>query len=149
LTAVDNGKTAIDAAESIEAVNTALATAKTAIDSIKTKSEYEAEEAAKALADAKVAAKSELESYKSLDGLSDEQKSEVAGKVAAGKEAIDNATTTDAVAQALANAKTALDAITPAPAKTGCAGSVISTFFGMLVLAASALVLRKKKEFNK
>ena len=158
LTVVDNAKTAIDGAESIEDVNAVLATAKTAIDSIKTKAQYEAEEqaaaeaeAAKALADAKTAAKAELDSYKSLEGLSDEQKAEVASKITEGKAAIDAATSTDAVASALAAAKAELDAITPipAPANTGCFGSVTATVFAMFALFAFVLVLRKKKELVK
>ena len=151
LETIDNAKNAIEAATTTDAVASALADAKATIDGLKTKAEYEAEEAAKALADAKVAAKAELESYKSLEGLTEEQKAEVSDKVTEGKAAIDAATTTDTVASALASAKKALDAITPANkvVTVGCAGSIAATFFGMFVLAASAVVLRKKKESNR
>ena len=60
---------------------------------------------------AKAAAKAELEGYKNPDDYRDAQKTDLANEVAAGKDAIDNATDTEAVATALANAKAAIDAI--------------------------------------
>ena len=145
LTAIDNGKALIDQATSIEEVKVALTSVKKAIDSIKTKAQYEAEEAAQALEDAKTAAKAELDTYKSLEGLSEEQITQVTDIIAAGKSSIDAATLIENVNSTLETVKASLDEITPLPAeKKGCKGVATSTFFAMLVLAASLLGLKKK-----
>ena len=108
--AIAAGKTAIDAATTTAAVDTALADAKAAIDAIKTDAQLTAEEAA-ALAQAKTNAKAALDSCKDADDYRDEQKAELADAIAAGKAAIDAATTEAAVAAALAGAKAAMDAV--------------------------------------
>ena len=59
-TAVTNGTTAIENADTVDAVNKALVDAKAIIDNIKTKAEYEAEESLIALNKAKEDAKSEI-----------------------------------------------------------------------------------------
>ena len=145
LAAIDNGKALIDQATSIEEIKVALTSVKKAIDSIKTKAQYEAEEAAKALEDAKTAAKAELDTYKSLEGLSEEQITQVADIIAAGKSSIDAATLIENVNSTLETVKASLDEITPLPAeKKGCKGVATTTFFAMLVLAAGLLGLKKK-----
>ncbi|MBQ7546857.1 MAG: hypothetical protein IJT41_07825, partial [Clostridia bacterium] len=82
---------------------TALTAAETAYAELKA--------AAAALAQAKTDAKAELDSYKNAADYRDAQKTELADAITAGKDAIENAADTDAVATALANAKTAIDAI--------------------------------------
>ena len=59
----------------------------------------------------KAAAKAELESYKDPADYREAQQAELAAAIAAGNDAIDAAANTEAVATALANAKTAIDAI--------------------------------------
>ena len=113
-TAIANGKTAIDAATDVEAVNAALAAAKAAIDGIKTDAQLTAEEeaaAAAALAAAKDAAKAELDSYANPADYREAQQAELATAIANGKTAIDAATDVDAVNAALAAAKAAIDGI--------------------------------------
>ena len=112
--AVESGKTSINAQETIEAVDSALTEAKTTIDSIKTKAEYEAEEEAQyaqELQEAKNGAVAQLEGYKSSDLYREAEQATLAQAIQAGKEAITAATTKEAVAEALASAKTAIDGI--------------------------------------
>ncbi len=109
--AIAAGKTAIDNATNEAAVAAALANAKDAIDAIKTDAELDEEEAAEALAEAKTTAKAELDDYADPADYRDAQKTELANAIAAGKTAIDNATSEAAVAAAIANAKAAIDAI--------------------------------------
>ena len=106
--AITEGKEAIDAAADTDAVAAALANAKTAIDAIKTDAELTAEEE---LADAKADAKAELDSYKNAADYREAQQTELANAIADGEQAIDAATTVAEVNTALANAKTAIDAI--------------------------------------
>ena len=112
--AVEAGKTAINACETVEAVSEALVAAKTTIDGIKTKAEYEAlEEAAKAkeLAEAKTNAVNELEGYKASDLYREAEQALLASAVEAGKTAINACETIEAVGEALAAAKTTIDGI--------------------------------------
>ena len=105
------GKSAIDAADSITAVETALANAKTAIDAIKTDAQLTAEEAAAALAQAKTNAKAELANYKDPADYRPAQQTELTNAINAGNDAIDAAADIAGVNTALANAKAAIDAI--------------------------------------
>ena len=73
--------------------------------------EYAALEAAAALAQAKTDAKDALETYKDLGDYREAQQNAVILEVTLGKSAIDAATTIADVNTALANAKTAIDAI--------------------------------------
>lgn len=107
VSAIANGKVAIDGAADISAVSTALANAKAAIDEIKTDAELTAEE----LAAAKAEAKSALDAYVDLDDYRTEQQSAIATAIANGKIAIDAATTKAGVTFALDSAKLAIDAI--------------------------------------
>ena len=112
--AIANGKTAIDTAADVDAVNAALAAAKTTIDAIKTDAELTAEEeaaAAAALAAAKTDAKATLDAYANPADYREAQKAELATAIANGKTAIDTAADVDAVNAALAAAKTTIDAI--------------------------------------
>ena len=113
-TAIEAGKTAIDAAADVDAVNAALATAKTAIDAIETDAELTAKEeaaAAAALAAAKTDAKAALDSYADPADYREAQKAELATAIANGKTAIDGAADVASVEAALAAAKAAIDAI--------------------------------------
>ena len=109
-TAINNGKAAIDAANSTAEVQAALASAKETIDGIKTKAQYEAEEA-QALLNAKTTAKSQLEAYKDADLYRDAEKELLAAAINSGKTAIDNATSSEEVNTALASAKETIDGI--------------------------------------
>ena len=105
--AVAAGKAAIAATESLDALEEAVAAAQAAIDAIKTDAELTAEE----LAAAKEAAKAELDAYKNADDYRDAEKADLVDAIAAGKDAIDDASDTDAVVAALAAAKAAMDEI--------------------------------------
>ena len=105
--AIAAGKAAIDAGTTEAGVNEALAAAEEAIDAIKTDAQLTAEE----LTQAKTEAKADLDTYKNAAGYRDAQKTELAAAIAAGKAAIDAATTEAGVNIALLNAKTAMDAI--------------------------------------
>ena len=107
VSAIANGKVAIDGAADISAVSTALANAKAAIDEIKTDAELTAEE----LAVAKAEAKSALDVYVDLDDYRAEQQSAITTAIANGKISIDAAITKAGVISALDSAKLAIDAI--------------------------------------
>ena len=106
-TSIENGKTAVDAAEDIAAVNATLADAKAAIDEIKTDAELTTEE----LAAAKTNAKNALSSYADADDYRDAEKAELAAAIAEGNRKIDAAENVSDVNTALANAKAAIDGI--------------------------------------
>lgn len=106
-TAISNGSTAIDAATTVQGVNDALSAAKTIIDGIKTNSQMTAEE----LSAAKTSAKLELSSYKNSADYRAAQQTELSTEIANGNTAIDSATTVQGVNNALAAAKTVIDAI--------------------------------------
>ena len=105
--AISSGNAAIDAAKDAAGISTALANAKTAIDAIKTNAQLTAEE----LAAAKTSAKAELAAYKNAADYREAQQTELVNAVSAGNTAIDAATDAAGVNTALANAKTAIDAI--------------------------------------
>ena len=112
VTAIANGKTAIDAATNQATIDAALAAAKTVIDAIPTNAELTAEEdQAAALGTAKANAKAALDNYVNADDYRDTQKMQLATAIANGKAAIDTAADIDAVDAALAAAKAAIDAI--------------------------------------
>ncbi len=106
-TAITNGSTAIDNATDTTAVAKALSDAKTAIDTIKTDAQLTAEE----LTTAKTNAKDTLSNYASADDYRTSEQETLATAITNGSTAIDNATDTTAVAKALSDAKTAIDAI--------------------------------------
>ena len=109
-TAIANGKSAIDNAATTDAVATAKSNAETAVNAIKTT----AEKAAEALATAKTTAKGELDTLLAGKNEADYDANDwtaLTQAIADGKTAIDNATTTDAVATAKSNAETAVNAI--------------------------------------
>ena len=108
--AITDGKTAIDNATTTDAVATAKSNAETAVNAIKTT----AEKAAEALATAKTTAKGELDTLLAGKNEADYDANDwtaLTQAIADGKTAIDNATTTDAVATAKSNAETAVNAI--------------------------------------
>ena len=104
---IASGKEAIDAAESITAVDTALTAAKTEIDKIATKSEADAA----ALKAKKTEAKSALDKYVSEEDYYSEEWAEITALIASGKEAIDAAESITAVDTALTAAKTEIDKV--------------------------------------
>ena len=105
-TAISNGKSAINSATNETEVAAALANAKTAIDGIKTDAEIAAEE----LAIAKATAKNDLDTYVDATDYI-RNTAELNEAKLQGNNAIDNATDIVGVNTALANAKTAIDAI--------------------------------------
>ncbi len=108
--AVTAGKTAIDKAADIAAVDAAFAAAKTEIDKVKTAEQ----EAADALANKKTETLTALEAYAESKGEANytaENWTAIQSAVTAGKTAIDKAADIAAVDVAFAEAKTAIDAI--------------------------------------
>ena len=105
--AISVGEYYIDAAADTIGVESALRDAKAAIDAIKTDAQLTAEE----LDAAKTDAKRELNEYKDAADYRPAQQTELADAISAGKDAIDNANDTDAVASALADAEAAIDTI--------------------------------------
>ena len=86
--AIAAGNTAIEAAETIDEVDSALANAKAVIDEIRT----DAQLAAEALAAAKTSAKAELDGYVNAENT--QQIKMLAAAIADGKTAIEAAETT-------------------------------------------------------
>ena len=108
--AVTAGKTAIDNAADIAAVDAAFAAAKAEIDKVKTVEQ----EAADALANKKTETLAALEAYAESKGEANytaENWAAIQSAVTAGKTAIDKAADIAAVDAAFAEAKTAIDAI--------------------------------------
>ena len=121
--AITNGKTAIDAAETIDAVNTAKTNAENAVNSIKTK----AQKAAETLSQAKTAAKGELDSLLNNKTQSDydaEDWTAITQAISSGKTAIDNAETTVAVDTAK---NTAISAVSAVKTKAQKAAEALAT----------------------
>ena len=104
---ITSGKDAIDAAESITAVDTALTAAKTEIDKIATKAEVDAA----ALKAKKTEAKSALDEYVSEEDYYSEEWAEITALITSGKDAIDAAESITAVDTALTAAKTEIDKV--------------------------------------
>ena len=102
-------KEKIDAAR--EAFDALTDTQKSLVTNVETLTNAETDYAALQLANAKADAKDELDAYKNADDYRDAEKADLAAAIAAGKTAIDDATDTEAVAAALANAKASIDAI--------------------------------------
>ena len=105
-----SAENAIDACESIEAVNAKVAAVKAELDAVKTNAQYEAEEAA-ALAQAKADAKAELAAYKNADDYREVEQAKLASIVENAKMAIDACESIDAVNTKVAAAKAELDAL--------------------------------------
>lgn len=104
------GNTAIDAATNQTDIAAALKAAEDQLDALKTDAEYTAEEA-KDLADAKTAAIADLTGYKKPADYREAQQAELTAAITAGTNAINAAVDQAGVTQALADAKTAIDAI--------------------------------------
>lgn len=104
------GNTAIDVAANKTDIAAALKEARQKLDALKTDAQYTAEEA-KALADAKTAAIADLTGYKKPADYREAQQAELTAAITAGTNAINTAVDQAGVTQALADAKTALDAI--------------------------------------
>ncbi len=103
---------AINAATTPDEVAAALAAAKDEMDGLKTAAQYEEEEAtaaSQALAKAKTDAITALEGYKDAADYRDAEKTALAEAIEAGTSAINNATTKEAVEEALAAAKAQID----------------------------------------
>ncbi|MBQ7949215.1 MAG: hypothetical protein IJ284_05575 [Clostridia bacterium] len=105
-----SAENAIDACESIEAVNAKVAAVKAELDAVKTNAQYEAEEAA-ALAQAKADAKAELAAYKNVDDYREFEQAKLASIVENAKMAIDACESIDAVNTKVAEVKVELDAL--------------------------------------
>ena len=110
-TAIANGKTAIDSATDVDAVNAALADAKATIDALETDAELTVKEEAAALATAKTDAKAALDTYVNADDYRAAEKLVLAAAIAEGKTAIDNATDIQTVNATLIGVKAAIDEI--------------------------------------
>ena len=110
-TAIANGKTAIDSATDVDAVNAALADAKATIDALETDAQLTVKEEAAALAAAKTDAKAALDTYVNADDYRAAEKLVLATAIAEGKTAIDNATDIQTVNATLIGVKAAIDEI--------------------------------------
>ena len=109
--AIEAANAAIDAAETIDAVDAAVSEAMEKMDAIKTAAELDAEEAAAELAAAKKTAKEEIAGYKDAEDYREAQQAELEAVIEAANAAIDAAETVEAVTAAVNAAKTAMDAI--------------------------------------
>ena len=105
----------VAAAVTVSEVTNALNKVKAVKAGLKTAAEYEREEAAAALAKAKSDAKTEIEGYADQEEYTETNWQKLQGIVTAGKAAIEAATTVEAVATALSNAKSAIDAVEKKP----------------------------------
>ena len=113
---IADGKTAIDAAATIDEINSAKQNALDAIAAVKTDAQLTAEE----LAAAKVAAKAELdELYNSIDKskYSEDNQAELLRLYNEAKAAIDNCATIEALNELVSNAKSAINAVEQQPEK--------------------------------
>ena len=110
-TAIANGKTAIDSATDVDAVNAALADAKATVNALETDAQLTAKEEAAALTAAKTDAKASLDTYVNADDYRAAEKLVLAAAIAEGKTAIDNATDIQTVNATLIGVKAAIDEI--------------------------------------
>lgn len=107
VSAINNGKTAIDGASTIEGIELVLNSAKAVIDNIKTDEQLIAEE----LEAEKTKSKNSLDIYKQASSYRIAQQSELLAAISNGKIAIDNAKTIAEVTTALIKAKSTIDDI--------------------------------------
>ena len=109
---LQNAWAEIDACADEAAINEIVEAAKAEMDEVKTKAEYEAEEdAAAALATAKADAKAELAAYKNAGDYREAEKAELAGILENANTAIDACADETAIAEAVTNAKAAMDVL--------------------------------------
>lgn len=101
---------AIDAAATVDELNSAVANAKEVMDMIKTDAEFTAEENA-ALAKVKADAKAELARYKNMSDYREQQQAELKALIESGNSSIDEAADAEEVTRALADAKAAMDSV--------------------------------------
>ena len=108
---LETANTAINACETISAINETVATAKVELDALKTDAEYTAEELAAALAAAKEAAKADIASYKNVEEYRETEQLEIASVLEEANTRIDNATEVAEVETIVSETKATLDAI--------------------------------------
>ena len=108
---IDEGNTAIDAAQDQDGIDSALAAAKAKIDGLTTKAQYEEQEAAAALAKTKSDAKAELAAYKNSADYRQAEQALLAQYITEGNTAIDEATDAAGITSALNAAKANIDAL--------------------------------------
>ena len=106
---IQNGIASINAATTVNGVQTAYNDAISRIDALKTKAQYEAEELA--LTNAKETAIINLQSYKSPDLYRETEQASLASIVQNGTAAINSVTTVEAVQTAYSNAVIQIDAL--------------------------------------
>ena len=153
-TVIEETNRKIDAATSQAQVTEATEEAKTAIDGLKTKAEYEAE----SLTAKKLAAKEEINSISGgidVEAYTEEDQNKIAALLSDARKAVENATSEEAVDQAVANLRTELERIQPSPegdssTSSGCLstfGTGSTVFFLLfLLIAAGRCVMIFRKE---
>ena len=108
---LETANTAINACETISAINETVATAKVELDALKTDAEYTAEELAAALAAAKEAAKADIAAYKNADDYRTAEQAQLATILEAANAAIDACENEEAINAVAASVKTELDVL--------------------------------------
>ena len=108
---LETANTAINACETISAINETVATAKVELDALKTDAEYTAEELAAALAAAKEAAKADIASYKNVEDYRETEQLEIASVLEEANTRIDNAADVAAVETIVSETKATLDTL--------------------------------------
>ena len=108
---LETANTAINACETISAINETVATAKVELDALKTDAEYTAEEFAAALAVAKETAKADIASYKNVEDYRETEQLEIASVLEEANTRIDNAADVAAVETIVSETKATLDAL--------------------------------------
>ena len=108
---LETANTAINACETISAINETVATAKVELDALKTDAEYTAEELAAALAVAKETAKAELATYKNVEDYRETEQLEIASILGEANTRLDNATDVAAVETIVSETKATLDTL--------------------------------------
>ncbi|MDD7165340.1 MAG: hypothetical protein PUI31_01480 [Clostridia bacterium] len=152
--AIDAANAKIDAAASQEVVNNSVAEAQTAIDGLKTKAEYDAE----ALVAKKEAAKAEINGISGgidVEAYTEEDQNKIAALLSDARKAVENATSEEAVDQAVATLRTELERIQPSPERDSSTSSGCLSTFGtgsavffllFLLIAAGRCVMIFRKE---
>ncbi len=104
---LETANTAVNACETLAAINETVAAAKVELDALKTDAEYTAEE----LATAKETAKADIAGYKNVEDYREAEQAEIASILEEANTKIDNATDVAAVETIVSETKVTLDAL--------------------------------------
>lgn len=154
-TAIDTAITAIDDAVTVEEINNAVATAKATIDALKTAADYDKEESLENAKATALEAVNTANANVEFDKYTEENQTVINTLYANARTAIENATTEEEVATAVATFTTELAKVpqigqtSESGSTEGCMSGIngLSAIFGLLILLASAVTLRKKNQY--